>query len=1003
MLGSMNNNGFELINPKPEHFSDIQALCKKVYPFSKPWSIEQLQSHQTYFPEGQLIVIEKETQRVVGLAFSLIIFWDDYLHQDNWKDFTAGGFFHNHNPKKGKTLYGAEVMVDPEFQGRGIGKLLYKGRQEIVKKYKLKRIRAGARLRGYSKFADRLNPTEYVKQVVAKTIYDPTLSFQLSHGFVVLDVAKNYLFSDPESLGYAAVIEWLNPEVVTEKDLKKQKDSVQRFLENQTLMLEFLPRELRRLVRKMTISLGHTISECESPEFYEKIDYYRQQLKRGRNNKDGELLSALLKKLETEPKKNRLKIAHAFSLLMELMNVCETAYRTWREQHKNSTSPESSKIELNFVLTAHPTEARSPQVVEILRSLTQLLIEGLQSNFVFNDNKVSSYLRLLWRQPLVKTQTPSVLDEANYIFSLIFAQPIFDFIVNTKPSYDLKIRTWVGGDKDGHPGVNQIVMRECLCLSRKQITQIIDTKLNLLIDDLKKITIFDKKWAKEISDIQKLLARLSKLNTIRNSDGPTIKKWQEEYFYFLNRAGLVTKKHHEVLLINQILKIFPAMVMPIELREDASEINRALKNKNASISLMLSELKNISNGHMLTEYVKGFVISNCESASNITDANDLVRMRAGTKSLPIIPLFETGEALLSARKILNSWAGEIENQRQVLRYWGGNFEVMLGYSDSAKKLGSLASRYLIRNAMFEIETILKKYKLNSKIFHGSGGSVARGGGSLREQIAWWSSSAIQSPKLTIQGEMIQRIFATKEILNSQCLHLSNEARIRKTIKYTEVPSVAFKKFVNVVQTSYQDLISNQTLLARLMEASPHGYLNLLKIGSRPSKRPGSVVNVSSLRAIPWVLCWTQNRLLMPSWWGVGTAWRKMSEEERNEIKSLFKVDAFTSSYVKTLGFTLAKVELHIWEKYILEKKDKNSAEIIKAFKSEYELAKKFVFEMSGTRHLIWYRPWLEESIKIRSPYIHILNLLQILSMREGDEQLLKETLVGIACGMLTAG
>ena len=141
------NSKYFLTHPLPKHFRQIQDLCKKVYPFAKPWSIEQLESHRSYFPDGQLIVIEEESGKIVGLAFSLIIDWNDYSPQDNWQDFTTGGFFHNHNPKKGKTLYGAEVMVDPEYRGRGIGKLLYRGRQQIVEKYQLKRIRAGARLR----------------------------------------------------------------------------------------------------------------------------------------------------------------------------------------------------------------------------------------------------------------------------------------------------------------------------------------------------------------------------------------------------------------------------------------------------------------------------------------------------------------------------------------------------------------------------------------------------------------------------------------------------------------------------------------------------------------------------------------------------------------------------------------------------------------------------------------------------------------------------------------
>ncbi|MCB0349106.1 MAG: hypothetical protein KDD37_09725, partial [Bdellovibrionales bacterium] len=90
---SLTESKYILINPRPKHFDQIQDLCKRVYPFSKPWSIEQLESHQACFPDGQLIVIEEETERVVGLAFSLIVMWNDYSSQDNWKDFTSGGFF----------------------------------------------------------------------------------------------------------------------------------------------------------------------------------------------------------------------------------------------------------------------------------------------------------------------------------------------------------------------------------------------------------------------------------------------------------------------------------------------------------------------------------------------------------------------------------------------------------------------------------------------------------------------------------------------------------------------------------------------------------------------------------------------------------------------------------------------------------------------------------------------------------------------------------------------
>jgi GNAT superfamily N-acetyltransferase len=146
------------------------------------------------------------------MAASLIVDWDEYDIGDDWRDFTNDGLFTNHNPDTGRTLYGAEVMVDPSRQGQGIGKLLYARRRELAMRFHLLRIRAGARLRGYYRHAEAMSPSEYVERVVAGDLVDPTLSFQISQQFVVLKVVAGYLRNDPESLGHAAVIEWRNPE-----------------------------------------------------------------------------------------------------------------------------------------------------------------------------------------------------------------------------------------------------------------------------------------------------------------------------------------------------------------------------------------------------------------------------------------------------------------------------------------------------------------------------------------------------------------------------------------------------------------------------------------------------------------------------------------------------------------------------------------------------------------------------------------------------------------------
>ncbi len=195
----------------------ITALTRAVYPESKPWNSDQLWQHLDVFPEGQFVAV-KPDDSVVGMAASLVILWDDYGSHMNWKEFTAAGTFSNHDPEHGRTLYGAEVMVHPDFQRRGIGKMLYAARRELAERLGLLRIRAGARLRGYHEYAERMSAEEYVRCVVRGECQDPTLSFQLRNGFHVLAVVSDYLRHDPESRGYAAIIEWLNPAVAKPED-----------------------------------------------------------------------------------------------------------------------------------------------------------------------------------------------------------------------------------------------------------------------------------------------------------------------------------------------------------------------------------------------------------------------------------------------------------------------------------------------------------------------------------------------------------------------------------------------------------------------------------------------------------------------------------------------------------------------------------------------------------------------------------------------------------------
>lgn len=206
-------------NVQEDDFAGIRELARLIYPDITPWGDDQLRNHLQVFPQGQFVAVDEQTGLIVGMCSGLVIDWDHYDANQDWSTFTSAGMYSNHNPVSGATLFAADVMVRPGFQGHGIGKRLYqRGRFGLARQIGLRRILAGSRLRGYHRYAATHTPEDYVTEVVHGRLNDPTLSFQLSQGFHVLTVVGKYFVGDPESLGFAAVIEWLNPDVAEPQD-----------------------------------------------------------------------------------------------------------------------------------------------------------------------------------------------------------------------------------------------------------------------------------------------------------------------------------------------------------------------------------------------------------------------------------------------------------------------------------------------------------------------------------------------------------------------------------------------------------------------------------------------------------------------------------------------------------------------------------------------------------------------------------------------------------------
>lgn len=205
------DGAYRVRNTRPADIPGIRELSRRIYPDEVPWGERELTEHLRRFPEGQLVAVaDDEDRTVVGMAASLRVRWTDYEVDQSWLEFTARGTFRNHDPE-GPILYGAEVMVHPDHRRRGVGSALYDAREELVFRLGLRAIRAGSRLRGYGRVAREMSARDYVKRVEEGDLADPTLSFQLARGFRVLAVVEDYLRRDPDSLGWAAVVEWRNP------------------------------------------------------------------------------------------------------------------------------------------------------------------------------------------------------------------------------------------------------------------------------------------------------------------------------------------------------------------------------------------------------------------------------------------------------------------------------------------------------------------------------------------------------------------------------------------------------------------------------------------------------------------------------------------------------------------------------------------------------------------------------------------------------------------------
>ena len=340
-----------------------------------------------------------------------------------------------------------------------------------------------------------------------------------------------------------------------------------------------------------------------------------------------------------------------------------------------------------------------------------------------------------------------------------------------------------------------------------------------------------------------------------------------------------------------------------------------------------------------------------------TDSDGLEACR-----IMVVPLLETIDDLENGPNVLEELL-EHAFVRRTIRKFGGSQEIMVGYSDSNKDGGFLTSNWIISKAQTQIHETGQKHNVPISFFHGRGGSVSRGGAPSGRAIAAQPVGTIDGRmRVTEQGEVVSYKYANRgfaeeqmEILASSVI--SHSLMSGKDPAYQQNPELdeVLEALSGTAYVTYRKLIEHPGLVDFYQEASPVEELTLMKIGSRPARRFGAAT-LADLRAIPWVFAWTQNRLLVPGWYGVGSAM-----EQLIKIRGEFGTDLLNQMYEKHSLFrlildgaekTLLLVDMEVAEKYCeLVKNDEFRTQIYSAIKNEYELTSKMILQITGEDQL----------------------------------------------------
>lgn len=428
------------------------------------------------------------------------------------------------------------------------------------------------------------------------------------------------------------------------------------------------------------------------------------------------------------------------------------------------------------------------------------------------------------------------------------------------------------------------------------------------------------------------------------------------------------------------------------------------------------------------ESIRSYVISGATSAQDVQSLVWLmelcdIKVSGDNKDPGVmpVPLFESIEDLRNAPQICRIlWKNKAYTP--YLDAWGRWQEVMLGYSDSNKDGGMLTSSWEIFKAHRELHRVAEECNIKLRLFHGRGGTVGRGGGPThRALIAQPTDSFNGAFKLTEQGEVISFKYADPALAERNLelmISASLEALARTGLVEEHIDPVwenAMEEMSALAFTCYREKIfDNPDILTYFEESTPVNEFELAKIGSRPSRRRATA-NLDDLRAIPWGFGWIQSRLLIPAWFGVGTALENFGNSRGDKIqvlRTMMQRFPFFFDMVRNVEMALAKVDMPLARQYATLVNDEGiRSRVLTTIEDEFKRTRKMLLIITGQHDLLENSPDLAKSLQLRTPYVDPMSLIQIELLRRkrsGNQsayldQVLAATINGIAAGLRNTG